>query len=146
MYTTEDPKYKEPYYGLIQVTDTIWKSIRERKRESNKNLIFGKRVINKSTWRNVETRLELLKRFTSLGKVFVAGGAIYSFMHGLPVKDIDLFLYDCTPEEALDKLKSIIAIAKKNNNFETDIIRTKNAITITCVEIPFETKHQKRRW
>jgi ankyrin repeat protein len=47
-----------------------------------------------------------------------------------PASDVDLFLYDLTEEQALEKIKKIERAIKDSILTETTTIRTKNAITI----------------
>lgn len=47
-----------------------------------------------------------------------------------PASDIDLFLYDLTEEQAIEKIKQIERCVKDSILAETTTIRTKNAITI----------------
>jgi Ankyrin repeats (3 copies) len=47
-----------------------------------------------------------------------------------PASDVDLFLYDLTEDQALEKIKSIERAIKDSILTETTTIRTKNAITI----------------
>ncbi|KAF2226404.1 hypothetical protein BDZ85DRAFT_287453 [Elsinoe ampelina] len=72
--------------------------------------------------------------------VVCAGSAVYTdskrsmreYYHEIvaPASDVDLFLYDLTEEQAVEKIKQIEKCVKDSILTETTTIRTKNAITI----------------
>jgi ankyrin repeat protein len=55
-----------------------------------------------------------------------------------PASDVDLFLYDLTEEQAVDKIKQIEQRIKDSILTETTTVRTKNAITIAS---QYPTRH-----
>lgn len=66
--------------------------------------------------------------------IFVAGGYIFSYIFGTPVKDIDIFLYGLTPVEAtetINKIGNYLHTDMYNKNFNFYIARSKNALTFT---------------
>ncbi|KAF1828832.1 ankyrin [Decorospora gaudefroyi] len=55
-----------------------------------------------------------------------------------PASDVDLFLYDLTEEQAIEKIKQIEQCIKDSTLSETTTVRTKNAITIAS---QYPTRH-----
>ncbi|KAG9037698.1 hypothetical protein FRB95_004544 [Tulasnella sp. JGI-2019a] len=60
--------------------------------------------------------------------------AIRKYYHSeaYPASDIDLFLYDMTPEQAEEKCKAIFAAVRDSVPWEVTSVRTKNAVSIHC--------------
>ena len=60
--------------------------------------------------------------------------ALREYFHSsaFPSSDVDLFLYDLTPEQAEDKMKQIYEAIRSSVPWEVTCVRTKNAVTIHC--------------
>lgn len=116
MYISENPQYKENYYGLRKITSEFWKAFKVDRSLTlhDDNLLFISRSFQKDSWDNISLRLAELRELTSIKGVFVAGGSIFSILMGLPIKDIDVFLCVISEEEAREAILKI-----------RDIIRTK---------------------
>lgn len=144
-----DEKYLYPWYGLKKLDEELWSTL-SCSSPCTENMLFCEGVMSKASWQEIQLRLSKLQPFLSTGNVFIAGGALYSILFGLPIQDIDLFLYDCTSEEAEAKMLALLAHLKKKkllhkygydgkvyndptpsqNQENIAVTRTANAITI----------------
>lgn len=125
MYITDDTKYKGYDYGLVHIDEIFWDKL-EISRQNDPNLLFKSKSVQKDNWNNITDRLFQLKQYTDIKGVFIAGGCIFSILFGLPIKDIDIFLYDLTEQEAKDTIIKIKTMIEKSLIIDlTDIIKRK---------------------
>ena len=103
MYSKE---FTDKYHGLVKVNLGIWKDLILGFKE-DPNLLFNTCSLEKNNWDNITERLSTLKRYTDIPGVFIAGGAIFSILFNKPIKDIDIFLYGISQEEAKETIKKI---------------------------------------
>lgn len=141
-----EKRYSDPTYGLNRITEQVWSKIKAEKLPSN-DLLFFENPLKKAFWDTIQEKLDMLKPFFSIPGVFIAGGAIFSILFDLPISDIDVFLYGCTPVEAEEKILQLIEACRIANylkespkcevNWEknvTKVVRTSNAITFPVVK------------
>lgn len=111
-------KYEELYvndhHGLIKINENFWNNL-QIKKSVDENLLFNNKSLIKSEWSIIKDKLNKLKEFTDIKGVFVAGGSIFSILFGLPINDIDLFLYGVTEDETLDIINKISKLLMKWN-------------------------------
>lgn len=134
MYTEEykdDQINTDPHYGLTKLTKNLWDSLRIDRGDPT-HLLFNKKVLNKQSWEQArETLSKINNLFTEVSdKIFVAGGYILSALFGYAPKDIDIFMFDVTAEQAeaiIIKLASFIngekdkkQRASKQDDFHSD--------------------------
>lgn len=131
-----DPKFQEHpmntqlYYQLLPVTDNLWDS-RCVSSVPLEEILFQqleKRLLK------IDESLNLLNKYNylfSIPGIFIAGGSIFASLFDGWYQNIDIFLYGCNEANALIKIKDIIELINiQIANSITNIIRTKNAITI----------------
>jgi len=98
--------YTDNYHGLIKITKYFWEHFKINKLVDN-NLLFKTKTLTKTEWSSIVEKLKLLKSFTDIKGVFIAGGSIFSILFGLPINDIDIFLYGINENETVDIINKI---------------------------------------
>lgn len=104
--------YSDNDYGLIKINENFWVNFQISK-SNDMNLLFNSRNLTKNNWEDIQQRLVDLKKFTDNKGVFVAGGSIFSILFGLPINDIDLFLYGLTKDECFNAIDQISKLFEK---------------------------------
>jgi hypothetical protein len=135
MYTTENPKYLEKGYGLVVLDELLWNSLSCRK---NNVSLFEFQQLVKSPWDVVQEKLAKIRELLSIPGAFVAGGCLISILFGLPISDVDVFLFGLTEEEANETLLSFSTHLRRIYDYHScTVTRTANAITfrLTTEEI-----------
>lgn len=92
------------------------------------NLLFNRRKLGKASWNDIQKRLNEMSDnvYTNpefKGTVAIAGGAIFSILFGCPIKDIDLFVYGVTEDEAKNITRKMVVDS-------ADVTRSAYAITM----------------
>lgn len=131
MYVTNDTKYEDMHYGMRKLDKYFWDNLEIPFPEGDNILVPYRRLV-KQPFEDIMFKLEkMFLELTQIKGVFIAGGAIFCTMFGLPINDVDLFIYDGTIKEANARLKII-----HNIYLHTDpkITRTTNAITISNID------------
>ena len=128
MYSKE---YNEKYHGLVKVNLGIWNDLILGFKE-NSNLLFNSCTLQKNSWDNINKRLELLQKFTDIKGCFIGGGAIFSILFGLPIKDIDIFLCGLTEEKAKEAIMQISKVMLKQSDPNQEIEQILNEIGEYC--------------
>lgn len=158
MYFGRDPKYYQKYYGLVQLNEELWQSVRLSRHTAGNDMLFTEsgtearslRINKRSYWRTIQYRLEMLKPLFSIPGVFVAGGAIFSILTGAEINDIDIFFYgdgdsgtnhgrsgngdgDLTQRirDLIEHIKQVYYMMhSESEHISVRYFRTKNALTI----------------
>lgn len=150
VFAQDKKNYKtaDPYVNLIDVFNKreSFYYQQETKEELALPKLFSKIRTPSSQNYAIVTKDEYKKNFKELchgvlkgldwSNVFVAGGAVLGSLMNVPDRsafkdsDIDMFLYGLTEEEANEKLKHIYFIVQSNTKATSEVIRTKNAVTI----------------
>lgn len=139
MYKNNDKKYREPYYGLTLIDENLWSRFKIGEYDSH-DLLFKSNPMKKSDWNQIITGLNNLRYLTSMKGVFIAGGAIFSILFDLPIKDIDVFLYGLSETEAIDTIRRISDYFKLFGDDDKSIgncTRTANAITFNNIRTKY---------
>lgn len=122
-----DEKYFDQGYGLQIIDAAFWASFTPKRLvlppDSTASLMFEGPVPQKADWSEIEARLAELAPFFREEGCFIAGGAIFAILFGLPLADIDLFYYGINEEEATRRVNDFDACERSR------VVRTKNAIT-----------------
>jgi len=150
VFAQDKKNYKtaDPYVHLIDVFNKreSFYYQQETKDELALPKLFNKIRTPSSEDYAIVTKDEFKKNFKELcngvfkgldwSNTFVAGGAVLGSVmsvtdrSGFKDSDIDLFLYGLTEEEANEKLKHIYFVVQSNTKATSEVIRTKNAVTI----------------
>lgn len=91
----------EPYFGLNKVTEDFWNKLIIGRSKKERFMFEDVCRLNKESWTMIQYKLALYKKFVDIPNVFLGGGAIFSVLFGEPIRDIDLFIYGCSEEEAI---------------------------------------------
>jgi hypothetical protein len=138
---TDHPINTNPYYGLTEITETIWNDFSPPDLSGRTDLLFhDASPLTKNSWDAIRSELYeydfLLKRVPGL---FLAGGRVFSTLFNKPSHDIDLFLTRCpTDADGISKIKKIgdlIADQYNAKGFDLEIVRSANAVTFIVGEL-----------
>ena len=134
-------KLKELYYdnhhGLIKINENFWNNL-EINKSVDKNLLFNTKNLVKCDWSIIKNKLKNLKKFTDIKGVFVAGGSIFSILFGLPINDIDLFLYGINEDETINIINEISKIIEPTDITDYEYIQNVVKIIDLLKDINFD--------
>lgn len=101
----DHPMCTDPYYRLVKYTKDITLDIPECIAEPNQKLFDKPMVFNYLP--NISEKLKEWEFLSEIPGVFIAGGFIFAMLTGSPYNDIDLFIYGCTHDEAIEKVRLV---------------------------------------
>jgi len=128
-----------PYYQLIKVNELFWNRLKIE-RPDDHNLLFNDKCIIKQKWEHIQKNLSTISFLFEVPGIFVAGGFIFATLFGSQHSDIDIFFYNCDEQEAIIRIKKIVAlIGKSVNDVIIDCTRTSNALTVTLKSINLQS-------
>ena len=137
MYKDDFKKlYIDDHYGLTKINETFWSNFKINKLV-DKNLLFNTKILIKSEWSIIKEKLYKLKKFTDIKGVFVAGGSIFSILFGLPINDIDLFIYGMNEEDTINVINEISKLLVKEDINQEQYIEKANKVIKLLNDIAF---------
>ena len=144
------PMNTDPHYNLINLLEsweTFWVD------ENPQGLLFARPSLTPQSDEQVYDSLKELKPLLQIPNVMVAGGRIFSALFGTTSRDIDIFIWGCTPEAAEQKIQEVAQVLGAKRSPATDqeksikttvkMTRTKNAISFR-IESSAEIRDKKR--
>lgn len=99
--------YLYSHYALQVLDKKLWDSLAATC-EIMPNMLFTEGLMTKASWFEFQTRLAKLQSFFHTQGVFIAGGALYCILFGLPISDIDVFIYGCDETQAEDRIYQLV--------------------------------------
>ena len=136
-----NPMNTNPYYNLIKVDKDFWDRLEISRNINVNECLFIDGKLEKRPWNEIDEELSKLKAeiYNTLAEdmnrhIFVAGGKLFSILFGVKTGDVDMFLYACNDETAVNIIKDFIDwkkyVDKETYGYDKYITRTKNAVTL----------------
>ena len=157
-----DKEFADEHYGLTKITKKYWENLDVSTDSNKEDLLFNNYKLIKNSWEEVQDNLSMVNNlidhlnsspFSALaekgqnipGKAFIAGGKIFTSLFKVKNDrpDFDIFLYDCTPKQAEEKIYHLADYLVKNNHFNIKFQRSANAITISG---SYNPKNKTDKW
>jgi hypothetical protein len=138
MYSKEFP---DKYHGLAKINLGVWNDLILGFKEDS-NLLFNSCTLQKNSWDKINQRLELLRQFTALKGVFVAGGCIFSILFDKPIKDIDIFLCGLSQQEAKQAIMEISKVVSNHCDNTQKIQNIIDEVKQLCIDNQIECEEE----
>ena len=136
MYSLPDhPMFQDQHYDLIEITEEWHSSLGKGLNPRDGPFLFSNQRLNSASWVQIKEQLVHFDRLLKIPGLFIAGGSIFSLLFNGPKRDIDLFLYDVDPKEAMNRVLLLFEqLNRENRNGKMVLLRTQNALTFKLTQ------------